>query len=151
MFEDEEEDDDENGDDCEHKRKPGDQQHSADLPVENDGPSLVAGLIIRFRAADDQLAAEEFFVVQFRYRPFRFFNRLHLHESETLGTLVVLVGDDFCILHLTDSVEEIEQVALRSFEGEIANVKTRRAYFDRLRFARDTLGPGRAIAGLRVR
>ena len=88
--------------------------------------------------------------MQFRYRSFCFFNRLHLDESEPFRTLVMLVGHYFRILHLADPIEEIKQVALRGFEGEIADVETRRCYFDRFRFARDALGPGGTIARLRL-
>jgi hypothetical protein len=36
---------------------------------------------------------------------------------------------------VTDAVEELEEIALGRIEGQIADVKTRRSDFDRLRFA----------------
>ena len=82
-------------------------------------------MLARFRAAHDQLAAQEFLVVQFLDGPFRFFDRQHLDEGKAFRTLIVLVGHDLRVLHLADAVEELEQVALGRFEGKIPDVKTR--------------------------
>ena len=67
---------------------------------------LIAWLMIaRFRAANHQLATEEFFVVQFFHCSLRFFHRLHLHEGETFRALVMPITHDFGILNVTDTVE----------------------------------------------
>ena len=87
-------------------------------------------LLARLRAAHEQLAAEELLVVQLGDGAFRFFDGLHLHEGETFRALVVFVGHDFRVLHLADAVEELEEIALGRFEGQVADVKTRRGDFD---------------------
>ena len=92
-------------------------------------------MLRRFSTADHELAAKEFLVVQFFNRPFCFVDGLHLNESETFGALVVSVADYFCILDVTDSVKELEEIALGGVERQIANVKTRRCHFDRFRFS----------------
>lgn len=74
---------------------------------------LVACVFVRFRAADYQLAAKEFLVMQLCYRSFRFVHGLHLDESETLRALIMLVAHHFGVLHVANTVEEIKQVALR--------------------------------------
>jgi len=93
-------------------------------------------MTISLRATHDQFAAKEFLVVQFLDRSFRFFDRLHLNEGESLRALVMLVGHYFRVLHLTHTVEQIEEIALGCFEGEVAHVKTRGRYFDVLGLAR---------------
>src|ERR1700736_3837296 len=90
----------------------------------------------RFRAADHKLAAKEFLIVQFLHRAFGFLDGLHLHESETFRALVVPVAHDLRVLHMANTVEQLEEIALCGVERQITNVKTRRSDFDRLRFAR---------------
>ena len=87
-------------------------------------------MLARFRAAHDQLAAEEFLVVQFLDGAFRFFDRVHLHKGETLRTLVVFVGHDLGVLHRADAIEELEEIALRRFERQVPDVKPGRGDFD---------------------
>src|SRR5437588_6604053 len=79
-------------------------------------PGLTACVFARFRAADDQLAAEEFLVVQLGYRSLRLVHRLHLHKSEALGALIVFIAHDFRVLDVADTVEEIKEVALCGIE-----------------------------------
>ncbi len=93
-------------------------------------------MFARFCAAHHELASEEFLIVQFLDRAFRFFGRQHLHEGKPFRALVVPVADYFRVLHLADAVEELEQIALSRIEGEIADVKTRRCDFDCFRLAR---------------
>jgi hypothetical protein len=62
-------------------------------------------MLAGFRAADHEFAAEEFFVVQFLHRSFRFFDGLHLHKGETLGALVMPVTYDLGVLHVADAIE----------------------------------------------
>ncbi len=62
----------------------------------------------RFRAADHELAAEKFFVVQFLHRAFRFLDRLHRDEGETFRALVVAIAHDLGVLDVADAVEELE-------------------------------------------
>ncbi len=82
-------------------------------------------MLARFRATDHEFAAEEFFVVQFLHRSFRFFDGLHLHKGETLGSLVVPVTYDLRVLHVADAIEQAEEIALRRVEGQIADVEPR--------------------------
>ena len=69
-------------------------------------------MLIRFRAAHDQPATEEFLVVQFLYRAFRFLNGLHLYERKTFRALVVPVTDDLRVLHMSNAIEQVEKIAL---------------------------------------
>ena len=87
-------------------------------------------MLARFRAAHEELAAEEFLVVQFGDGALRFFHRIHLHKRETFRALVVFVGHNLRVLHLADAIEELEEIALCGFERQIADVKTRRRDFD---------------------
>ena len=97
--------------------------------------------------ADHEFAAEEFLIVQFADRALRFLERLHLDEGESFGTLVVTIGYNLCVLHLSDAVEEFEQVALGRIEGEIAYVKTRRRHFDRFGFTSRAFRRGLLLCG----
>jgi hypothetical protein len=72
--------------------------------------------------------------VQFLYCTLRFLNGLHLNESKALGALIVAIAHDLCVLDVANAVEELEEIALGRIEGQIADVKTRRSNFDRLRF-----------------
>ena len=92
-------------------------------------------MFARFGAADYELAPKEFLVVQFLHRALGFLDRLHLDEGETFRALIVAIAHDFGVLNVADAVEELEQIALGRVEGQIANVKTRRSDFDRLRLA----------------
>ena len=93
------------------------------------GPRMFA----RFRSAHDQLAAEEFLVMQLGHRSLRFVHGLHLHKSEALGALIMFIAHDFRILHVADPVEEIKEIALRGIERQIADIKPWRSDFDRFR------------------
>jgi len=84
----------------------------------------------RFRAANHQFAAEEFFVVQFLHCALGFFDRLHRDEGETFGALIVAIAHDLGVLHVTDPVKEFEEITLGRVEGQIADVETRRRDFD---------------------
>ena len=90
----------------------------------------------RFRAAYDQLAAEEFLVVQFVDGAFRFIDSLHLDEGETFRPLVVPVGHDLGVLNMADAVEQLEEIALGGVERQVTDVESRRSDFDWLRFTR---------------
>ena len=93
------------------------------------GPRMFA----RFRSAHDQLAAEEFLVMQLGHRSLRFVHGLHLHKSEALGALIMFIAHDFRILHVADPVEEIKEIALRGIERQITDIKPWRSDFDRFR------------------
>ena len=97
-------------------------------------------MLARFRAADHEFAAEEFFVVQFLDGALGFLDGLHLHEGEPFRALVVAVTDDLRVLHVANAVEQFEEVAFGGVEGKVADVKTRRTYFDRFRLARRPRG-----------
>ena len=95
-------------------------------------------VLARFGAAHHELATEEFLVVQFLHCAFRFIDRLHGHEGEPLGALVVAIADDLGVLHVADTVKQLEEIALRRVERQIADVQTRRSDFDRFYFTRRT-------------
>jgi len=92
-------------------------------------------MFARFCAAHHQLAPEKFLIVQFLHCALRFVDRLHLDERETFRALVVTIAHNLRVLDVPDAVKELEQIALGRIERQIANVKTRRSDFDRLRFA----------------
>ena len=92
-------------------------------------------MLIGFRAAYDKPATEKFFVVQFLHRAFRLFDGLHLYKRKTFRALVVPIAYDLCILHVSNAVEQFEEIAFGGVEGQVADVKARRSDFDRLRFA----------------
>src|SRR2546423_8128784 len=118
------------------KQKPGD-RFSPRLPVSQNNVSLVRRMMLaRFRAAHHQLPAEEFLVVQFLHGTLRFVDGIHLDEGEPLRTLVVTIRDDLGVLDRADTVEELEQVALRRVERQVPDVKPGRRHFDRFRFTR---------------
>src|ERR1041384_7416006 len=71
----------------------------------------------RFRAAHDQLATEEFLIVQFFHGTFGLLDGLHLHESETFRALVMAIAHDLGVLHMADAVEQLEEIAFRRVEG----------------------------------
>jgi len=107
---------------------------------------MLAGL----RATDHQSAAEEFLVVQFLHGAFRFLNGLHLNECKTFRALIMPVTYDLSVLHVPHAVEQFEEIALGGIEGQVADIKTRRCNFDRLRFARRS-GWLRTVARCRCR
>ncbi len=73
-------------------------------------------MLIGFRAAHDQPATEEFLIVQFLHRAFRFLNGLHLHKRKTFRTLVVPVTDDLRVLNMSNAIEQVEEIALGGVE-----------------------------------
>ena len=82
-------------------------------------------MLAGFCATHHQPAAKEFFVVQFLHGAFCFLNGLHLHKGESLRALVVPITYDLCVLHVPDTIKQLEEIALRRVEGQIADVKTR--------------------------
>jgi hypothetical protein len=62
-------------------------------------------MLTRFRAADHEFATKELLIVQFLDGTLRFLDRLHLHESETFGPLIVTVTYDLGVLHMANAVE----------------------------------------------
>ena len=83
---------------------------------------IVRLVLARFSATDHQLATKELFVVQRFHCSFRFLNVLHLHKGEALRTLVMAVADYLRVLNVSDTVEQLEQIALGRVEGQIADV-----------------------------
>ncbi len=82
-------------------------------------------MLVGFSAAHDQPSAEEFLVVQFLHRAFGFLDGLHLNKGKTFRALIVPVAYDLRVLHVSNAVEQFEEVALGSVEGQVANVETR--------------------------
>ena len=87
-------------------------------------------MVIGFRAAHNEPATEEFLVVQFLHSAFRFLDGLHLHKRKTFRALVVPIAYDLCVLHVSNAVEQVEEIALGGVERQVANVKTRRRDFN---------------------
>ena len=107
-------------------------------------------MLIGFRAAHNEPATEEFLIVQFLHRAFRFLDGLHLHKRKTFRALVVPVAYNLCVLHVSNAVEQIEEIALGGVERQVANVETRRRDFNPLWFTRRSRWL-RTIARLRRR
>ena len=82
-------------------------------------------MLIGFRAAHDEPAAEKFLVVQFFHRAFCFLDSLHLHKRKTFRALVMPIAYDLCVLHVANAVEQFEEIALGGIEGQVANVEAR--------------------------
>lgn len=93
-------------------------------------------MLIGFRAAHNEPAPEEFLVVQFLHRAFRFLDGLHLHKRKTFRALVVSIAYDLCVLHVANAVEQVEEIALGGVERQVANVETRRRDFNPFWLAR---------------
>jgi hypothetical protein len=87
-------------------------------------------MLIGFRAAHNEPATEEFLIVQFLHRAFRFLNGLHLDKRKTFRTLIVSIAYDLCVLHVSNAVEQVEEIALGGVERQVANVETRRRDFN---------------------
>jgi hypothetical protein len=119
-----------------HKTKPGDQL-APRLPVRKNCDDLTLRLVLAcLGPTNHQFTAKEFLVVQFADGALCFLKCLHLNEGETLGTLIVTISNNLCVLNLANAVEQLEKVALRRIEREITYVETRRCHFDRFRFPR---------------
>ena len=73
-------------------------------------------MLIGFGAAYDEPAPEEFLVVQFLHRAFRFLDGLHLHKGKTFRALVVPVAYHLCVLYVSNAVEQFEEIALGGVE-----------------------------------
>ena len=104
-------------------------------------------MLAGFGAAHYQPATEEFLVVQFLHSAFRFLDGLHLHKRKTFRALVVPIAYDLCVLHVSNAVEQVEEIALGGVERQVANVETRRRDFNPLWLTRRS-GWLRAIARL---
>ena len=87
-------------------------------------------MLVGFRAANNEPAPEEFFVVQFVHSAFRFLDGLHLDKRKTFRALVVPIAYDLCVLHVSNAVEQVEEITLGSVERQVANVETRRCDFN---------------------
>jgi hypothetical protein len=62
-------------------------------------------MLVGFRAADHQPAAEELLIVQFFHRTSGFVDGLHLHKCETFRALVMAIAYNLRILHVSDAIE----------------------------------------------
>jgi hypothetical protein len=82
-------------------------------------------MLTRFRAADYEFAAEELLVVQFLNGTLCFLDRLHLHEGETFGALIVTVTYDLRVLDMANAVEQLEEITLRRVERQITDIEPR--------------------------
>ena len=96
---------------------------------------LVRLMLIGLRTAHNKSATEEFLVVQFLHSAFGFLDGLHLDKRKTFRALVVAIANDFCVLHVSNAVEQVEEIALGGVERQVANVETRRRDFDSFRLA----------------
>ena len=103
------------------------------MPVQR---ALVRLMLVGFRAAHNEPAAEEFLVVQFLHRAFRFLDGLHLHKRKTFRALVVPIAYHLRIVHVSDAIEQFEEIALGRVKRQVAHVETRRSDFNPFWFAR---------------
>jgi len=87
-------------------------------------------MLIGLRAAHNEPATEEFLVVQFLHRAFGFLDGLHLDKRKTFRALVVPIAYDLRVLHVSNAVEQVEEIALGGVERQVANVETRRRDFN---------------------
>jgi hypothetical protein len=87
-------------------------------------------MMIGLCSANDQFPSQEFLIVQLRDGAAGFLDRLHLDEGEPFRALVMFVTHYLRVLHLPYSVKELEQVALRRFEGEVTDIEPGCGYFD---------------------
>src|SRR5215468_9232440 len=92
-------------------------------------------MLIGFCATHDEPATEKFLVVQLLHRAFRFLDGLHLDKRKTFRALVVPITYDLCVLHVSNAVEQVEEIALGGVERQVANVETRRCDFNPLGLA----------------
>ena len=93
-------------------------------------------MLVGFRAAHNEPATEEFLVVQFLHCAFRFLDGLHLHKRKTFRALVVPIAYDLRVLHVSNAVEQVEEIAFGGVERQVANVETRRRDFNPFWLAR---------------
>src|SRR5215813_5637865 len=93
-------------------------------------------MLIGFRTAHDEPATEEFLVVQFLHRAFRFLDGFHLLKRKTFRALVVPITYDLPVLHVSNAIEQFEEIALGGIERQVANVETRRRDFNPFGLAR---------------
>jgi hypothetical protein len=105
-------------------------------------------MLIGFRAAHNEPATEEFLVVQFFHSAFRFLDGLHLHKCKTLRALIMPIAYDLRVVHVSNAIEQFEEIALGGVEGQVANVETRRRDFNPFWLARRSRCWLRAIARL---
>src|SRR5262249_1264385 len=49
---------------------------------------------------------------------------------KTFRALVVPIAYDLCVLHVSNAVEQVEEIALGGVERQVANVETRRGDFN---------------------
>ena len=73
-------------------------------------------MLVGFRAAHNERATKEFLVMQFLYCSFRFLDGLHLYEGKTFRALVMAIAYDLCVLHVSNTVEQFEEIALGGVE-----------------------------------
>ena len=73
--------------------------------------------------------------MQFVHCSFRFLDGLHLHERETFRALVMAIAYDLCVLHVSDTIEQFEEIALRGVERQVANVQPWRRNLNPFRLA----------------
>ena len=93
-------------------------------------------MLVGFRAAHNEPATKEFLVVQFLHSAFRFLDGLHLHKCKTFRALVVPIAYHLCIVHVSDAVEQFEEIALGRVKRQVTNVETRRRDFNPFWLAR---------------
>ena len=81
-------------------------------------------MLIGLRAAHHQPSTEKFLVMQFLHGSFGFVDGLHLHKRKTFRALIVPIAYDLCVLHVSNAVEQVEEIALGGVKRQIANVET---------------------------
>jgi hypothetical protein len=89
------------------------------------GVRVVAAVITADRLGTAELegAAHEFLAVQFTDCAASFLDGAHGDKGESFGTLGAVVHHDLGIADTTDAVEELEEIALGSIVGQIADIE----------------------------
>ncbi len=113
---------------------------------------MAGGVVVGFGAADYEFAAHEVFVMELGDGAAGFVDGKHGDEGEAFGFLRVFVAYDLGVLDLAYAVEEIEEIAFRGVEGEVADVELGRVDLDDLGLAGDPGGgagvePAMAVVG----
>src|SRR5262249_25276934 len=67
---------------------------------------------------------------------FGFLDGLHLYKRETFRALVVAIAYDLCVLDVSNTIEQVEKIALGGVERQVADIETRRCDFNPFWLAR---------------
>ncbi len=112
----------------------------------------IAALFVQcLGSAHHELAAHILLVVKLGDGALCLIHGLHLHKGKSLGLLGEFVGHDFDVLHLADSVEQLEEITLRGVKRKVADIDARGGDFHHFGLAKTRgafgfPGPGLAFS-----